>query len=375
MLIYLSLFLGGASAFLHPTPISLSTRLLDTQQDHSSNDNDVITTTATTTTTTPTTPSANNKIELTKNISIAPLGIGTWAWGDKFFWGYDSSQDPALYDTFKACVDNGITFFDTAEIYGFGKSELLLGRFARESGSKVQFATKFAPIPLPWRLGGDAVVDACIDSLDRLGSSSCALYQLHWPVLFQNDNYLDGLAKCYERGLCSGVGVSNYGDSQLRYAHKKLASKGIPLISNQISYSLLARSPETNGVLKAAKELNVKTLAYSPLAQGILTGKFNDNNLPSGSRKIQVKAILPKVKPLLDEMRAMSVRYEKSMSQIALNWCIMQGVIPIPGARSVSQAVDNCGALGWNLADADIIRLNELSRQSGVDMTTPLMGK
>lgn len=221
-------------------------------------------------------------ISLTKDLEVSALGIGTWAWGDKAFWGYNSSQDAALYETFQTCVSKGINFFDTAEIYGLGKSELLLGRFARESGVKVQMATKFAPIPVPWRLSASSVVDACADSNDRLGVSKSAIYQLHWPLLFQNDKYLDGLATCYEKGLCVGVGVSNYGASQLRYAHKKLASRGIPLVTNQISYSLLARSPESNGIIKAANELGVRILAYSPLAQGILTGKFNENNIPTG---------------------------------------------------------------------------------------------
>lgn len=321
----------------------------------------------------PITPSA--PVQLTSSLAISPLGIGTWAWGDKFFWGYDSSQDDQLYETFKACVDKGINFFDTAEIYGLGKSEQLIGRFARSSGAKIQVATKFAPLPLPWRLSAKGVVDACSDSNDRLGVSKCAIYQLHWPSLFKDDTYLDGLATCFEKGLCEGVGVSNYGAKQLRYAHDKLKARGIPLLTNQISYSLLARSAESNGIMKTAKELNVTVLAYSPLAQGILTGKFTDTNLPKGSRGALIRSVLPKVKPLLDGMREIAVRENKSMSQIALNWCMLNGVVPIPGARTVSQAIDNCGAVGWALSDEDVIRLNELSRQTEVDMTTPLQGR
>ena len=316
-----------------------------------------------------------SSVELTPEVRVSSIGIGCWAWGDSSFWGYNSSQDAQLLETYKVCVENGVNFFDTAEIYGFGKSELLLGRFERLTGSKVQVATKFAPLPLPGRFSSDAVVEACLNSLDRLGTSRMALYQLHWPVLLQNDRFLDGLARCYEKGLCSGVGVSNYGASQLKYAHKKLAAKGIPLVTNQIQYSLLARAPESNGLLRTAKELNVKVLAYSPLAQGVLCGKFSDDKLPSGPRGFLVKRTLPKVRSLLEEMRAIAERENKTMSQVALNWCLQQGVVPIPGARSVSQALDNCGAMGWDLSESDVTRLNALSRDSGVDLTTPLQGR
>ena len=267
--------------------------------------------------------------------------------------------------------------FDTAEVYGIGKSELLLGRFLRQSSSfnKAQIATKFAPLPLPGRLNAKAVVSACSDSLDRLGSRNCLLYQLHWPSLLLDEAYLDGLALCFEKGYCAGVGVSNYSPSQLRKAHKMLAARGIPLATQQIQYSLLARSPETNGLLQTARELNITTLAYSPLAQGILTGKFTETSLPKGPRGQIAKRVLPKVKPLLDEMRRISAKEGKSLSQIALNWCIQQGVVPIPGARSVSQASDNCGAMGWSLSLEDIQRLNDLSKASKVDMTVPLQNK
>ena len=316
-----------------------------------------------------------SSIDLAPGVKISPMGIGCWAWGDSSFWRYNSSQDSQLLDTFKACTERGINFFDTAEIYGFGKSELLIGRFERMTGTSSQIATKFAPLPIPGRLSADSVVGACIDSLDRLGTSKIALYQLHWPALPFNDRLLDGLAKCYERGLCAGVGVSNYGVNQLKYAHKRLAAKGIPLVSNQIQYSLLARSPESSGLLRTAQDLNVKVLAYSPLAQGVLCGKFSADKLPPGPRRLQVKSVLPRAQPLLDAMREISARENRTLSQIALNWCLQQGVVPIPGARSVSQALDNCGAMGWDLSSSNMAKLNRLSRESGVDMTSPLQGR
>lgn len=94
-----------------------------------------------------------------------------------------------------------------------------------------------------------------------------------------------------------------------------------------------------------------------------------------GSRGLVIKNVLPKVKPLLAGMEDIAEKEGKTLSQVALNWCITKGVIPIPGARNVRQAEDNCGALGWSLREEDMIRLNELSRATQVDLTTPLQGK
>jgi pyridoxine 4-dehydrogenase len=268
-------------------------------------------------------------------VPISNIGIGTWAWGDKLYWNYESSQDASLKEVFDFCVkEGGVNFFDTAEIYGFGRSELLCGRFRRQlpEGSLVQnqvvLATKFAP--LPFRLGSDCVVSACQDSLDRMGVDKMGLYQLHWPGLFNNDAYLEGLVKCYEKGLVEAVGVSNYGPEQLRRAHKYLSERGVPLASNQIQYSLLCRQAESNELLRTAEDLGVTILAYSPLAQGLLTGKFDSaGKLPTGPRSALARATLPKIKENL-LLVIKNIAVEKSnalnlnvtMSQVALNWFV-----------------------------------------------------
>lgn len=275
----------------------------------------------------------NSKL-LGGKVSISNIGIGTWAWGDKLYWNYDSSQDASLKEVFDFCVkEGGVNFFDTAEIYGLGRSELLCGRFRRQLQedsvrNQVVLATKFAP--LPFRMGSDCVVSACQDSLDRMGVDKMGLYQLHWPGLFNNDAYLEGLVKCYEKGLVEAVGVSNYGPEQLRRAHKYLSDRGVPLASNQIQYSLLCRQAESNELLRTAEDLGVTILAYSPLAQGLLTGKFDSaGSLPKGPRSALVRSTLPKIKEnLLIAMKNIAV--EKSdalnlnvtMSQVALNWFV-----------------------------------------------------
>ena len=192
-----------------------------------------------------------------------------------------------------------------------------------------------------------------------------ALYQLHWPGVWQNEAYWDGLAQCYEQGLVKSVGVSNYGPEQLKKIYKVLKSRNIPLATNQIQYSLLNRDPESNGILRTARELNVTILAYSPLAQGLLTGKYNETYLPTGSRSTLAKSVVPKITNLISVLKEIANTRDKTVSQVALNWCIAKGTVPIPGVRSLSQAEDNAGALGWLLDDDEVIRLDTAARLSG----------
>jgi aryl-alcohol dehydrogenase-like predicted oxidoreductase len=226
-------------------------------------------------------------------ILMPRLGTGTWAWGDKLFWGYNSSQDESLLQAYNASMSKGVNLFDTAEFYGIGKSELLLGRFNRQiysdSSIKPFFASKFAP--LPYRFEKSSVVEACLESRDRLGVAQIDLYQIHWPMPLKNDIYWEGLAECYHKGYVKAVGVSNYGPKLLRSAHSYLKSLGVPLATNQIQYSLLCRTQESNGALRTAEELGVTTLAYSPLAQGILTGKFKLSESKGGSRSALARTL------------------------------------------------------------------------------------
>lgn len=236
-------------------------------------------------------------------LEISAMGVGAWAWGDKAYWGYDSSQEIAAKEAFSKSIERGLNFFDTAEVYGvgveWGHSETLCGRFARDlqastaaAAPEVIIATKFAPIPL--RTSRESVLKALRQSLERIGTDRCDLYQLHWPSFFFDAQYWDGLADAYDAGLVRAVGVSNYSAKRLAAVHRVLAARGIPLASNQVQqqphsciagfvqltvhiqvqYSLVHRTPEHNGVRKACEDLGVKLLAYSPLGQGLLTGSY-----------------------------------------------------------------------------------------------------
>jgi aryl-alcohol dehydrogenase-like predicted oxidoreductase len=298
-------------------------------------------------------------------IEVTPLGFGTWAWGDSLFWGYGKDYgEIELRLAFQAAMDKGITFIDTAEVYGLGKSEELLGKFIKETHANTQIATKY--MPLPWRFRKEDVADAVTASLKRLKMPSIDLYQVHFPApsFLSQSGLMDALADEVEQGRIKSVGVSNYNAEQLREAHRLLARRGVPLAVNQMRYSLITREIETNGVLAAARELNVTILAYSPLAQGLLTGKYTASNLPTGARSLDRRfqaAGLQKLQPVLNKLTELADKYSKTPAQVALNWLICQpGVIPIPGIKTAAQVEQNAGALGWELSADEVSELRYL---------------
>jgi aryl-alcohol dehydrogenase-like predicted oxidoreductase len=298
--------------------------------------------------------------------TVTALGVGTWAWGDTMFWAYgkDFGADDVA-EAFKASVDAGVTFFDTAEVYGFGESERLIGQFCKQTSQPVQIATKY--FPLPWRWNRSAIADALTASLERLQTEQISLYQIHWPLEFilKTKDFMDVLAAEVKKGRIQSVGVSNYSADQMSLAHQYLAEKGIPLAVNQVPYSLLTRQIEQNGVLEKARQLGVTILAYSPLAQGLLTGKYSTETVKSlqGARRIDPRFSpkgLQKLEPLFSTLKDLSEKYDKTPAQLSLNWLISQGnVIPIPGAKNANQAKQNAGALGWSLTpeEVELLRL------------------
>ncbi|WP_310485696.1 aldo/keto reductase [Chamaesiphon sp. VAR_48_metabat_403] len=298
-------------------------------------------------------------------IEVTPLGFGTWAWGDSLFWGYGKDYgEIELRLAFQAAINKGITFLDTAEVYGLGKSEELLGKFIKETHATTQIATKY--MPLPWRFRKEDVADAVTASLKRLKMPSIDLYQVHFPApsFLSQSGLMDALADEVEQGRVKAVGVSNYNAEQLREAHRLLARRGVPLAVNQMRYSLITREIETNGVLAAARELDVTILAYSPLAQGLLTGKYTASNPPAGARSLDRRfqaAGLQKLQPVLAKLQTLGDKYSKTPAQVALNWLICQpGVIPIPGIKTAAQVDQNAGALGWELSADEVSELRYL---------------
>lgn len=296
-------------------------------------------------------------------LEVSSLGTGAWAWGDRYFWGFGGDYGKSdVEGAFEASLSAGINFFDTAEFYGFGKSEELLGEFVRASGAPAVVATKF--MPFPWRLRRDDLRRALVKSLDRLGMGQVDLYQIHQPLHLRSlETWMDAFADAVEAGLTRTVGVSNYDGGQMRRAHAALARRGVPLASNQVEYSLLHREPEWNGLLDACRELDVTLIAYSPLAQGLLTGKYTPQSPPTGGRGFLYKRqYVGQIQPLIALLEQIGrVHGGKTPAQVAINWTMCKGTVPIPGAKNTRQAEENAGALGWRLTDGQVVALDEVS--------------
>jgi aryl-alcohol dehydrogenase-like predicted oxidoreductase len=305
--------------------------------------------------------------------AVTALGIGTWAWGDKLFWSYGNDYGvEQVREAFNATLEAGIDFFDTAEVYGLGESERLLGQFMRQTDKPVQIATKF--FPLPWRFNAQSVSDALTASLERLQVAQVALYQVHQPFdfLLGKRALMNALADEVQQGRIATVGVSNYSAEQMRQSHKFLAARGVPLAVNQVRYSLLTRQIESNGILDTARELDITILAYSPLAQGLLTGKYTVESARStqgqslqGARRLDPRfneSGLEKIAPVVRLLQDIGAVHQRTPAQVALNWLIAQGVIPIPGAKNADQARQNAGALGWSLTEQDVKTLDRATQ-------------
>jgi aryl-alcohol dehydrogenase-like predicted oxidoreductase len=257
-------------------------------------------------------------------------------------------------------LEAGINLFDTAAMYSLGAAELRLGELAR--GKDVLIATKFPggfsfkEEDLPKQLGA---------SLVRLRRNYIDLYQHHFPMQrLSIPKLMDQLADSVEAGKVKAVGVSNYSAGQMREAHAALARRGIPLASNQVEYSLLHRQPEVDGVLEACRELGVTLIAQSPMAGGLLTGKYSAQNRPGGF----FRRILPQynrkkldaIQPVIILLREIGARYGKTPSQVALRWLVENPIVlPIPGAKNGRQASENAGALSFSLTVDEIEKLNQ----------------
>ncbi|AFZ48494.1 aldo/keto reductase [Cyanobacterium stanieri PCC 7202] len=313
-----------------------------------------------------------SRIKVADDLSLSAMGCGTWAWGNQFLWGYTPEMDGELQRVFNLMVSQGVTWFDTGDSYGTGKfsgrSESLLGRFVAayegEHRGDIAIATKLAVYP--WRLTPQSMVKACEKSAQRL-QKPVDLVQLHWPPTkyfpWQEKPLLEGLARLYHQGKIRAIGLSNYGPDNLLKAHQFFQAQGVKISTLQVQYSLLSTYAISElGLRDLCGELDIKIIAYSPLTLGLLTGKYGlDTPLPKGSRRFLFKQLLPSVQPLLERLRAIALNNGKTMAQVAINWCICQGTIPIPGAKNLKQAQENIGALGWRLSDQEVQELEEIA--------------
>lgn len=306
------------------------------------------------------------------DIEVTPIGLGVmqFAGGKGMFrMMFNDLSQGTMSAIVKAALDGGINWFDTAELYGSGRSERGLSNGLKAAGMKddeVVVATKWSPM---LRTAGNIpkTIDQRIKYLDGY---SIDLYMVHQPWGFSSpEAEMNAMADLMQAGKIRSVGVSNFNVEQMRRAHDALEKRGIPLAVNQVQYSLLHRNIETNGVLDVAKELGITIVAWSPLARGILSSKFHKDparlkNTPFG-RRMMMRRELERTQPLIAVLEGISMNYDATPAQVALNWLIhFQGdmVVAIPGASKVEQAEQSAAAMNFVLSGEDMDRLDEVSR-------------
>jgi len=294
----------------------------------------------------------------------AEMGLGAWSWGDKSMWNYGHGYtDSDIEQAFDVSLAAGINLIDTAEVYGSGRSEILTGSLIKTAGTSILVATKF--MPFPWRLGRNALSRALEHSLERLGLDHVDLYQIHWPFPpLPVEYWVEQLSQAVRSGKARTAGVSNYSKMQMQHAYSVLAKYNIPLASNQVEYHLLNRTVEKNGLLDRCKELGVRLIAYSPLGKGLLTGKYTAENPAPGLRSGKFNRVQKELPNLINLMTEIGKGHGgKVPAQVALNWLICKGTLPIPGAKTGEQARQNAGALGWRLTVEEVKALDDASDQ------------
>ena len=309
------------------------------------------------------------------SIRISAIGLGCWQFsgGKGFIGGWWQEVPQAMVDQIVAAsLTAGVNWFDTAELYGGGRSESALAKALTAAGKKngdVLVASKWWPL---WRTAGS--IKATITERQAcLSPFGIDLYQIHQPWAFSSiAAQMNAMADLADAGQIQMVGVSNFSSAQMREAHAALAARGISLVSNQVHYSLLRRRIENNGVLATAKELGITIIAYSPLAQGLLTGKFHRNPTLIRSRPGPRKWIpefrqrgLERSRMLVTALEQIAEAHQATPAQVALNWLVNfhgETVVAIPGATSVIQADENAGTLRIQLSMAELKQLDELSR-------------
>jgi aryl-alcohol dehydrogenase-like predicted oxidoreductase len=284
------------------------------------------------------------------------------------FW--PTLEDDLINKIVSLSLEGGINWFDTAELYGNGASERALSKAlqaAKKKPGEVLIATKWWPV---MRFASN--IPKTIDErIKALSPYPIDLYQVHMPWSFSNEkSEMTAMAELVNRKLIKNIGVSNFSANKMKNAWETLEKKGIPLASNQVLYSLLNRKIESNGVMEMAKKLGISIIAYSPLAQGLVTGKFHDNpellkNIGFRKYRAEFKPNgLEKSRPVVMFVKELARKYNVTPSQIALNWLLNyhgNKVVAIPGATKETHVKENTGSMSFRLSDEDMERLDRES--------------
>ncbi|OPH48200.1 aldo/keto reductase [Paenibacillus ferrarius] len=310
------------------------------------------------------------------DLALSPLGLGCWQFSNAQgmvgkFWPALGKDD--VLRIVQTSLKGGINWFDTAEVYGKGQSEQMLAEALRKSGAlanSAHIATKWWPV---FRTAS-SITSTINERMRLLDHRTIHLHQVHQPYSFSSvRSEMNAMAELVKQGHIKNVGVSNFSAEKMREADRVLREHGLRLVSNQVKYSLLDRRIEQNGIMDAAKELGIAIIAYSPLEQGILSGKFHKNpalvKAIKGPRKWASafrESGLRKSQPLISLLEELSHNYDASPTQIALNWLIHahgDTVFAIPGASKMHHAEENVKAMQFTLSTDEIQQVNNISKQ------------
>jgi aryl-alcohol dehydrogenase-like predicted oxidoreductase len=298
---------------------------------------------------------------------LSAIGLGCWQFGSKD-WGYgrEYAQATAI-ELVRSALDLGVTLIDTAEVYARGVSEITVGRAIEGRRAEAFVATKVLPI---WPTASTVEEHGRLSAL-RLGVEKIDLYQVHWPnPVVPLARQMEGMRRLQAGGVVDHVGVSNFSATRWADAERHL---GAPVLSNQVQYSLLYRKPDRENVPYAQAHDRI-VIAYSPLAKGLLGGRYDVDHLPSGQARAMDPLCLPenveRAMPLIETLRRIAATHDATPSQVALAWLIHHpNVVAIPGASSVEQLRRNVEAADLELDDGEF---EELTAES--DRFTPLTG-
>jgi len=295
------------------------------------------------------------------DLKVSRIGIGTWQFGSRV-WGLQDKD--IMKKILNKALDLGINFIDTAEGYGDGVSESVVGEVVSERGDRddLVIATKVSPSHLRYK----DVLKAAEKSLERLKLDTIDLYQVHWPNMYVPvEETMRALEKLVDEGKVRYIGLSNFPSCLLREAVGSL--KKYEIISNQVLYNLLERDIEKS-ILPVMRELGIVVIAYSPLAMGFLTGKYDEqttfpeNDFRNNIYLYKNKENFRKVIEFNVLLREIGSKYGKTVPQVAINWLLkFDDVFPITGARKVEQIESSVGSVGWSLSDEDWEKIKEAS--------------
>jgi len=323
--------------------------------------------------------SVHGKVDLrtlgASGIEISPIGLGAWQFsegkgGARGTW--EPLKEEVTDQIVAAALQGGINWFDTAELYGFGRSERGLARALVRAGienGEVVIADKWCPLGR----GAGSIKSTFAKRAESLAPFAVDLHQVHFPLSFATvEAEMNAMADLLEAGKIRAIGVSNFSASRMVRAHRALEKRGLKLASNQVKYSLLDRRIESNGILEKAKELGITIIAYSPLEMGLLSGKFHRRpellQQRPFLRRWRLSRLVLKSRGLIDALERVAEERGLTVSQVALNWLIHfhgRTVVAIPGATKTHHAIESSGAMSFLLSREELDLIDRASADFG----------